>query len=154
MKAIRYLPLLVLGFILAACSPQPLAAAAPASTATAPAAATTGTVFNTAVGELVYVSARFVDEVNGVTPAQGSRLLLVVLERPDKSAIDVQQFQDAHMKINILGEDGSSTISTMGGYVGEKYDQFAIGFQVPETVKTFKLAWGDNPPLDITADVE
>ena len=136
--------------ILAACAVQPKPEITitidPVVETTMLSATPVGTIFNTAVGDLQYQSARFVEEVNGVTPAEDCKLLLVTLERPDHSGIDVQQFADAHMSIYIRGEDGSETVSTMGGLVGS---DFAIGFQIPETIKTYLLIWGDNPPLEI-----
>lgn len=51
------------------------------------------------------------------------------------------------MQVFIRGDDDSETLSTMGGFV---QSEFAIGFQVPETVKTYRLIWGDNLPIEIT----
>lgn len=148
---------------LSACTPQPAASPAPVTPspptvtaeAAAPAALDTPTLVNAApilktkAGDLVYKSARFVQEVNGVTPAKNRKLLLVILERSDQARMDLQSFQDAHMQIFIQGEDGSNTLSTMGGWVGQ---EFAIGFQVPDQNKTYTLAWEDNPPFVITPD--
>ena len=100
----------------------------------------------TAVGDLVYDSARFASEVNGVTPAAGCKLLMVGLRRPDGTTIDVGQFQEARMQIFIHGEDGSDSLSTMGGLADGK---FVIGFQVPDSIETYRLVWGDNPPLEV-----
>ncbi|NTU75567.1 MAG: hypothetical protein HGA53_09570 [Anaerolineaceae bacterium] len=133
--------LLALVFILAACAGQP---AAPATT---PGAANSAVAtFKTPIGDLEFVSARFVEDANGVKPTEGFKLLLVVVKNPDNSPIDLQKFVDAQMNIIIRGDDGSETIHTMGGFVGE---QFAIGFQVPETVKTYTLVWGDNAPFTL-----
>jgi hypothetical protein len=95
----------------------------------------------TAIGDMVYTSARFVNEANSTRPEPGKKLLLVFVEQADKSSIDLQQWVDAKMQIFIRGDDGSKTLSTMGGFVD---NQFAIGFQVPETAKTYQLVWGDN----------
>jgi hypothetical protein len=100
----------------------------------------------TAVGDMVYTTARFVNEANSTRPEPGKKLLLVFLERADKSSIDLQKWVDARQQIFIRGDDGSETLSTMGGFVD---NQFAIGFQVPETVKTYQLVWGDNPVFPV-----
>jgi hypothetical protein len=131
--------------ILAACTANSIQSSQsdnpPASKATP-----TQAIFKTPVGELLVSSSRFVEEVNGVTPAEGCKLLLVMLARPDNTAIDVQQFQEARMQIFIRGEDGTDTLSTMGGLVEGK---FAIGFQIPEATQSYTLVWGENPPLNI-----
>jgi hypothetical protein len=156
MKIKQFTCFLAVLLIFTACTaqPSPVIVTETASTAeagaTSPAApAPAENIFKTPIGDLVYDSARFVEEVHGVTPEKDHKLLLVVIKRPDKSSIDIQKFQDAHMQIFIRGEDGSQTLSTMGGFVE---DGFAVGFQVPKTVKTYQLIWGDNLPLEITPD--
>lgn len=115
---------LILVWVLTACASQPALAALanPPLEETKASAVSTATpaeiIFKTAVGDLVYESARFVDEANGVTPAKGCKLLLVGFRRPDGSGIDLQQFVDARMQILVRGEDGSETLSTMGGGCG------------------------------------
>ena len=52
-------------------------------------------------------------------------------------------------EVHISGDDGSYTISTMAGWVGENYDEFAMGFRLPATAKTFQLVWPGNEPIDI-----
>jgi hypothetical protein len=161
MKTTRTIFLLVMVLIFTACAAKPVPASLPVS-AIPPATASVketaapivsatpapgGLTFKTSIGDLVYVSSRFVEEVNGVTPAKGCKLLLVVLKQPDNSKIDLQKYMDAHMQVFIRGDDGSETLSTMGGFV---QGEFAIGFQVPETVKTYRLIWGDNLPIEIT----
>ncbi len=103
-------------------------------------------VLKTDVGDLVYISSWFTKEANGVKPAPGCKLLLVEVKRADQAGIDLQKFVAAHMQVFIRGEDGSNTLSTMGGFVDNK---FAIGFQVPETIQTYRLVWGENPPLEV-----
>ena len=104
------------------------------------------TILKTSDGDLVYVTARFVDETPMETPAPGNKLLMIILERADGQAIDLEGFNDEHLEIVVWGDDGSRTISTMGGFLGE---EFAIGFRVPDSAATFTLEWGDNPPLEV-----
>ena len=141
MNTLRILMLCGLVFGLAACAAQPVT-----PVASSPAASSTDGVLKTDIGDLVYVSARLVDEVNGVTPVTGNKLVLVILERADQNDFDLQAFHDAHMQIYLQGDDGSNTLSTMAGFVGE---EFAIGFQGPEAAKTYRLVWGENAPIDI-----
>jgi hypothetical protein len=138
------IPLCLLLLVLATCAAQP---AAP----TPQPPSTQKTVLKTAVGDLVYVSARTVKEVNGTAATPGTKILLVILERLDKSAIDLQAFQNAQKEIFVQGDDGSNTMNTMAGMVGKNYEDFAIGFMVPEAVKTYTLTWDKNPPLEIGA---
>lgn len=149
----RWVLLVTIIFILTACAPGspsptvPVTPPADASPTTAPVSAPAQPVFKTAVGDLSFVSARFVSQANSTTPEPGCKLLLVILERTDSAPIDLQQFVDAHMQIFIEDYDGTSTLSTMGGFVD---GQFAIGFQVPETQVDFRLVWGENTVVDIT----
>lgn len=111
----------------------------------------TPVTLQTNVGELVFVSARFVDQVNGAISLPGCRILLVIVERLDKSRINLASFGGEGMNVFILGDDGSKHSAVMAGWVG---NEFAIGIQVPNTAKTYTLAWGTNPPVDITAAVK
>lgn len=140
---------LVWALALTACNANPQAPAAVSETAAAE-APLTDAIFQTEIGDMRYLSARFVDEVHGVTPNPGHKLLLVRLEPADGAELDLQKFQEAHMQIFIEGDDDSSSLSTMAGFVE---DGFVIGFQVPDTIQTYTLVWGDNPPLDISSDL-
>jgi hypothetical protein len=51
--------------------------------------------------------------------------------------------------IHILGDDGSETISTMAGWVGPEYKEFAIGFRIPSSLATYQLVWPGNDPVEI-----
>jgi hypothetical protein len=147
MKTKTMIFILALALFIGACT---VAQPTPAMNAASPESATNSqpaaVTFKTEVGDLVIGPARFVDEVNGVTPMEGHQLMLVTLSRPDGSVIDVQQFFDAHVQVFIRGEGAPDALSTMAGLVGE---EFAIGFQVPETFHTYQLIWGENPPLEI-----
>ena len=113
-------------------------------------------MLKTSLGDLVIVSARFVDEVHGEKPGPGEKILLVILSQPGLEKLDPAKFSleafdkmthdTSKGKIYILGDDGSQTISTMGGWVDE---EFAMGFRLPAAVKTYTLFWQDNPPIDI-----
>jgi hypothetical protein len=54
--------------------------------------------------------------------------------------------------IHILGNDGSETISTMAGWVGPEYTEFAIGFRVPSSDTIYQLVWPGNDPIEIIAE--
>jgi hypothetical protein len=127
--------------------PPPTAIVAPTAavvpTATAPAAKP---VLKTKLGDLTVVSARFVSEVHGETPAPGFRILLVGLARADGAPIDLEAFQPAQLGSHILGDDGSETISPMAGFEGA---EFVMGFRLPEAVKTYQLVWPGNDPVPI-----
>jgi hypothetical protein len=113
-------------------------------------------VLKTSLGDFVIVSTRFVDEVHGEKPASGEKILLVILSQPGRDQLDPATFsleafdKMAHDtskgEIYILSDDGSKTISTMGGWVD---DEFAMGFRLPAAAKTYILFWQDNPPIDI-----
>ena len=113
-------------------------------------------VMKTSLGDFVIVSSRFADEVHGTKPNPGEKILLVILSQPGKEglgpntfsleAFDKMVHDTSKGEIYILGDDGSKTISTMGGWVD---DEFAMGFRLPAEVKTYTLFWQDNPPIDI-----
>jgi hypothetical protein len=112
-------------------------------------------LLKTEQGDFVIASARLVDEANGVKPQAGEKLLLVILTQPDLTNLDpdnssLEAFSNTThapgTEIYILGEDGSQTISTMGGWVGE---EFAMGFRVPVDVNTYTLHWTGNLPIPL-----
>jgi hypothetical protein len=146
---------------ISACAPISSAALAPLTTEPSELATSvsstdaTQPLLRTAQGDFVVASARLVDEANGVKPQTGEKLLLVILTQPDLANLDpskfsVQAFHDmtheADTEIYILGNDGSQTISTMGGWVG---DEFAMGFRVPVGVNTYILHWTGNSPIPL-----
>jgi hypothetical protein len=112
-------------------------------------------LLKTEQGDFVIASARLVDEANGVKPQAGEKLLLVILTQPDLTNLDPDNFSleafsnmthAPGTEIYILGEDGSQTISTMGGWVG---NEFAMGFRVPVDVNTYALHWTGNSPISL-----
>ena len=119
-------------------------------------------VLKTSIGDFVIDSARWVDEVNGVTPGEGERILLVILTQPGVERLDPEQFSleafdkaihdTSNGEVHISGSDGSYTISTMAGWVGEKFDEFAIGFRLPVTAEALQLFWPGNEPVDVMPD--
>jgi hypothetical protein len=139
MKTYRIALFLVVVITLSACAPRP-AETAPTVAPAAPA------VLKTSIGDLRVTSARLVDQANSTQAEPGHKILLLGLERVDDSPIDLQQFQDAHVQAFIRGDDDSATTSTMGGFVD---GAFSIGFQVPETLKTYSLEWEGNDPVEI-----
>jgi hypothetical protein len=161
--------LMTLALCLSACAPL---ASTPtsAATATAVVAATSGgaatptpaaeagkPLLKTALGDFVIASARLTDEVNGVKPQAGEKILLVILARPDQAKLDPTEFSleafsnmihdTSQGEIYILGSDSSQTISTMAGWVG---DEFALGFRLPVTAETYTLYWPGNAPINIS----
>lgn len=116
-------------------------------------------ILKTSLGDLVIISAHFVDEVHGTKPNPGEKILLVILSQPGLEHLDPAGFSlEAFDKmthdpskdtIYILGSDGSRTISTMGGWVDE---DFAMGFTVPADATTYTLFWPDNSPVDIVVN--
>ena len=116
-------------------------------------------VLKTSMGDFRIVSARFVDEVNGAKPGPGEKILLVILSRPGTERMDPSTFpledfdkmthDTTNGEIYILGDDGSRSISTMGGWVNE---EFAMGFRLPVSAKTYRLFWPGNTPIDIVAE--
>jgi len=129
------------------------------SSTTVPENKITQPVVKTSMGDFVIVSARFADEVNGEKPRSGEKILLVILSQPGVERLDPGTFSleafgnmthdTSKGEIYILGDDGSRTISTMGGWVNE---DFAMGFRVPAAVKTYTLFWQDNPPIEIVPE--
>jgi hypothetical protein len=136
----------ILALAVSACAAQP----APAQPSTALTAAPT--VFQTPIGPLEHTWTHLVQGVHGTIAPPGSMILLVGLRRPDGSPIDLQKFQDAHMQIFAQSEGGEKILSTMGGMADPNYKDFAIGFLVPEGVRTYTITWGENPPLVVTPD--
>jgi hypothetical protein len=116
-------------------------------------------VINTKMGQFTISSARIVDEVNGDKPNPGEKILLIILAGPGGEALktdtfSLEEFQkmipDSNQgTIHILGDDGSETISTMAGWVGPEYKEFAIGFRVPSTLNTYQLVWPGNDLIEI-----
>lgn len=115
-------------------------------------------VLKTSIGDFTAVSTSFVEEVNGVKPEPGKKILLIELSRADGSKLEPANFpladfqkmvQDAKGEIYIQGNDGSMTISTMAGWVGPEHNQFAMGFHLPETLTGYQLFWPGNDPLPL-----
>lgn len=112
-------------------------------------------LLKTEQGDFVIASARLVEEANGVKPQAGEKLLLVILTQPDLTNLDPVNFSleafstmthAPSTEIYILGNDGSQTTSTMGGWVG---DEFAMGFRVPSDINTYTLHWTGNSPIPL-----
>jgi hypothetical protein len=163
MKFIATIFVSVMLFSLSACmqpqTPSSAATEIESSSTPAPESNSAESVVKTSMGDFVIVSARFADEVNGTKPNPEEKILLVILSQPGVERLDPGIFSleafgnmthdTSKGEIYILGDDGSRTISTMGGWVNE---DFAMGFSVPATVKTYTLFWQDNPPIDIVVN--
>jgi hypothetical protein len=167
MKTIWKITLLALSLGLCACT---AATPAPAETAAAATEAVNlplvvgagqAAVLNTLQGALEVVSSRFVDEVNGTKPGAGQKILLVILDRPGDErltpdnfsleAFDLARSESINgQQVHMLTDSGENIISTMGGWINISYDEFAMGFMVPETAQTFQLVWPGNPPVEVT----
>lgn len=145
MKTVKSCLCLILLLILAACR------AAPAQPATE--------TLHTAAGDFEVAAGRFVDEVHGVRPEPGEKLLLVPLTGPggaklNPASFSLEAFQTAihdtsNGEVHLEGDDGSYAISTMAGWVDNQAAEFAIGFRVPAGAKTFKLFWPGNKAIEI-----
>jgi hypothetical protein len=116
-------------------------------------------VINTSIGDLEIETVRSVDEVNDVKPGPNERLILITLGKPGQAKLDVSTFSlevfDKALRdrssgeVHLSGDDGSYSICSMAGWVGENYDVFAMGFRVPATAKTYQLFWPGNDPIDL-----
>jgi len=146
MKNTCILTITVLALVMVSCASSPSAILPTPTVYTPPSAISGETILETSIGDMVYQRAALVDQANFTTALPDCRILLIYLEKADGSAIDLAKDGAGFSGIFIHGEDKSETLSTMGGFVEDK---FAIGFQIPKTVKTFKLVWHDNPPLMI-----
>jgi hypothetical protein len=161
MNSARMVVLAAIAFVISACAPAPSTQLSPAATepgelaTSASNTESTQPLLKTEMGDFAIASARLVDEVNGVTPQAGEKLLLVILTQPDVANLDPGNFSleafsnmthAPGTEIYILGEDGSQTISTMGGWVG---DEFAMGFRVPVDINTYTLHWTGNSPITL-----
>jgi hypothetical protein len=124
----------------------------------APSTEATQPLLKTALGDFVIASARLVEEANGVKPEAAEKLLLVILTKPDLTNLNPNEFsleEFSNMthapgtEIYIQGDDGSKTISTMGGWVA---DELAMGFRVPADVNTYTLYWTGNSPFPLQVE--
>ena len=161
MNSTQMATLATIMLFISACAPVSSTPSPPAATESSefdmPAANTEATqpLLKTELGDLSIASARLVDEANGVKPQTGEKLLLVILTQPDLTNLDPSNFSleafntmiyDPNTEIYILGNDGSKTISTMGGWVGE---ELAMGFRVPAEINTYTLYWTGNSPIPL-----
>lgn len=112
-------------------------------------------LLKTEQGDFVIAAARLVDEANGVKPEAGEKILLVILTQPGLTNLDPKNFSLEDFsnmthapgtEIYILGDDGSQTTSTMGGWVG---DELAMGFRVPADINTYTFYWTGNSPITL-----
>jgi len=137
--------LIALFILLAGCAAQ----RAPGSS-TAPTLAPT--VFQAPIGELEHTFTRLVQGVNSTGAPPGSMVLLVGLRRPDGTPIDLRQFHDANMQIFVRVDGGVKIPGIMGGFISPTSEEFAVGFIVPEGVKTYTLEREGNPSLEIVPE--
>jgi hypothetical protein len=116
-------------------------------------------VLKTSIGDFMIDSSRWVEEVNGVKPGLNEKILLVLLAGPGQTRLDPNNFSleafDKALRdfssgeVHISGDDGSYTICPMAGWVGANYEEFAMGFRLPTTAKTFQLVWPGNEPIPL-----
>jgi hypothetical protein len=162
MNFARVVTLAVLMLFIWACAPNSSVPLPSVTTEPAPTfIPTTDSVqplLKTEMGDLAIGAARLVDEANGVKPQAGEKLLLVSLTHPDLANLDPStfsledfntMFHDPGMELYILGNDGSKTISTMAGWVG---DEFSVGFKVPVDINTYTLHWTGNSPIPLRVE--
>ena len=170
------LTILIITLVLAsfACSAAPSASAIPTATteatqsasptslaaeSAAPTASDARPILKTAAGDFEIASAHLVDEIKGEKPGPGEKILVLLLTQPGGAqldpatfsleAFDRAQHDTSKGEVHLEGEDGSYSLGTMAGWVGEKYDQFVIGFRVPVAAQTFRLFWPGNEAIDI-----
>ena len=161
---VRTVTLAAIMLFISACATAPSTQLSPTTTEPGELAASASSVeaaqplLKTEMGDFAIASARLVDEANGVTPQAGEKLLLVILTQPDLTNLDPGNFSLEDFsnmthapgtEIYIQGEDGSKTISTMGGWVG---DEFAMGFRVPAEIDTYTLYWTGNSPVPLQVE--
>lgn len=116
-------------------------------------------LLKTAAGDFVIDSARFVNEINGVTAGPGEKILLVLLRDAEGNPLDPGTFSleafDKAMRnlsageVHLSGAGGAYAICSMAGWIGEKYDQFAMGFRIAGTVENIQFVWPGNEPIAI-----
>ncbi len=121
-----------------------------------PTAAPANPILKTAVGDLAVASARRVEEVNGAQAEAGEKILLVILTKPGQAKLapdsfPLEAFQKAmqdvsNEQVHISTDAGAEAICSMAGWVE---GEFAMGFRVPVTAKTYTLFWPGNKPLAI-----
>lgn len=163
-NSVRMTTLAAIMLFIAACAPNSSTPAPPAATESSEVATAVSNtdagepLLKTEMGDFVIASARLVDEANGVKPQAGEKLLLVILTQPDLTNLNPDKFSleafsnmthDPNTEIYILGNDGSQTISTMGGWVGE---EFAMGFRVPVDINTYTLHWTGNSSIPLRVE--
>jgi hypothetical protein len=160
MKHFTLILALLMTFGITACAKNPAPVQdSPTTTQLSIVPSTGNRVITTKMGQFSISSARIVDEVNGDKPGPGEKILLVVLAGPGGEALSTDTFSLEEFQkiipdsnqgtIHILGNDGSETISTMAGWVGPEYKEFAIGFRVPDTLTTYQLVWPGNDLIEI-----
>ncbi len=140
---------LVIALGMSACIPAGPPALRPTATPANP-------ILKTAVGDLAVASARRVDEANGAQAAAGEKILLVALTRPGQAKLapdsfPLEAFQKAMQdvsngQVHISTDAGAEAICSMAGWVE---GDFAMGFRVPVTAKTYTLFWPGNESLEI-----
>jgi hypothetical protein len=133
-------------FVLAVAPGVP-ACVTPAASATPAPAVTSMVILKIPYADMVVKSARFEDSTPMETAEPGYKILLVVLERVDQKPVDLQDYTNKQVEVNLLDADGNIiTIATMGGMTE---DGFVIGFRVTDSLKTYRLQTGDNPAIEI-----
>ncbi len=121
-----------------------------------PTASPTNPILKTAVGDLAVASARRVDEANGAQAGAGEKILLVIMTQPGQAKLapdsfPLEAFQKAvqdtsNGQVHISTDAGAEAICSMAGWVE---GEFAMGFRVPVTAKTYTLFWPGNEPLGV-----
>lgn len=109
-------------------------------------------IIKTSMGDLIYISSRFTNEVMDSKPEPGEKILVIVLERLDGIPIDIEMFAKAQIQGSpyLLGDSSIAIREGAGqGFLVDSLDEFVISFRVPNSVKTFELIWGKNDPIEI-----
>jgi hypothetical protein len=116
-------------------------------------------VFKTSMGDLAIESVRWVEEVNGVLPGPGEKLLLITIGKPSQGKLDPNNFslQDFDRvlrdqtsgEVHLAGNKDVYVVCSMAGWVGDHEKIFAMGFRVPENAEKLQLFWPGNAPIDL-----
>ena len=150
MKAVSNVIPIIVALCLSSCSPSSGLPETQEVNTASPAHPT----LKTAMGDFVISSARLVDEVHDQKSRPGEAFLLVVLTQPDLGNLVPGEFsletfqtmiQDSSGQIYVAGKEGSHSISTMAGWVG---DEFCMGFTVP-VMESYSLHWPGNSPIQL-----
>ena len=128
-------------------TPVPPTATSLPSDTPMPAASGTGKKITTSAGTVVVTKTEIATEdAMGNKASPGYEILTVWFQTTDGSTIDGTAFYNASKGVYIMGDDGSKTISNMGGMLDLK---LMVGFTPPVKAHKFTLYWPGNDPVEL-----